>query len=265
MPESPSIIQLQDLVELKNAPAPAAAFHIAPRQQAGRWPVQLLPTLSPNPLKHRGWWAVPGELCGDAPHKYHPKYLMAVLSTPLPEETSNTSDIGAKHPPIWPVPKIEFTTDESVRRSMALNGMRMSLEYFESGSLRVLQLIEQRLAAEQRDIVHDVLVYLMQKVLDIRSQSQEARLLRAEALAAYLGLEQERVNHLLLSSRLSPGQIAAQIENGYAGPVRRTIDVPALVESQLEHLRPTLRQYQAQQKQALWLLDEVMRLLRQSR
>ncbi|MBV9868277.1 MAG: hypothetical protein JO316_23225 [Abitibacteriaceae bacterium] len=265
MAESPPTLPLQELVELAVAPTPPAAFYIAPRQQENRWQVQLLPTPYPSISQRGGWWAVLHEMCGDAPHKYHPKYLMAVLSAGTLLDGESLLATLLSQLLEWPVPAIDFTTEEFVRRSMSLNGMRMSLEYFESGSLRVIQLVEQRLDAGQRDVVHDVLVYLMQQIVDIGAKAQEARLLRAESLAAYLGLQQERVNHLLLSSRLASRRIAEQIQNGYAGPVRRAIDVPALVQSQLAHLRPTLQQYKREENQVLWLLDEIVGLLRQNR
>lgn len=257
MPAS-NTINLTDLVALRDSPQAASVFFIAQRQSRGRWNVRAL--LNPSlVVKRAGWWATATDLCGDTPTKYHPKYAMAILSaaTPLQEPAPTLQHSR--------LPAIAFGTEEFTRRSMALNGMRMSLEYFESGSLRVLQLVEQRLAVGQRDVVHDVLVYLIQRVLDRRAEMQEARLLRAEAIAAYLGLNQSRVNILLLAARLTPRYMARQLEAGYAGPVRRAIDVAGLIESQIALLRPILRDYQHKERQALYLLDQVALLLSQSR
>ncbi|MDQ3813492.1 MAG: hypothetical protein M3347_06020, partial [Armatimonadota bacterium] len=175
--------------------------------------------------------------------------------------TIDGNDKAARPLPKWHLPQIQFSTDEHVRRSMTLNGMRMSREYFESGSLRVLQLIVSRLQEGQRDVVHDVLVYLMNQILDIRAVEQEARLLRAESVAAYLGLQQEQVNRLFLTQRLSPQQITHKIESEFAGPVRRAIDVPQLIENQVRYLQPALRQANREERHVLWLLDEVVQLL----
>ena len=165
--------------------------------------------------------------------------------------------------PRWPISRIEFSTGEETRRSMALNGMRMSMEYFDTGSPRIFQLIENRLAAGQRDVVHDVLVYLMQQVLDVRARAAEARDLRAESIAAYLGLQPPCVRLLLHAARLSAASIAATVEADFAGPVRRTIDIRALIESQLGLLRPQLRQFSRQEQTILQLMDAVaMRLHR---
>jgi len=252
-------IKLADLVEVHPKPLSGTLFHISPRQRHGRWQVALVSETTV--AASRSLWAAPREKCGDAPDKYHPKYVMAVLSaqSPLPENTKGEPVLDLLQQ--WPVPRIDFSTEEFVRRSMSLNGMRMSMEYFETGSRRVVQLIEQRLEAGQRDIVHDVLVYLMQRVLDLRAAEREARSLRAESVAAYLGLNQDRVNQLFLAVRLMPERITAQIEAEYAGPIRRKIDVPGLVAAQVNHLKPSLRQFRHQEQHALKMIDETLRLL----
>jgi hypothetical protein len=186
---------------------------------------------------------------------------MAILSASSPEASENTVAEVLE----WALPRIDFATGEEVRRSMTLNGMRMSLEYFQTGSPRVLQLVDSRLQAAQCDVVHDILVYLMQRILDIRAESREARDLRAESLAAYLGLDHERVRLLMLAPKLSADAIADALQNNYAGPVRRALDVTALVESQLSHLRPQLRGFERQEQHVLPLMDEIVtRLYRDS-
>lgn len=140
---------------------------------------------------------------------------------------------------------------------MTLNGMRMSLEYVQTGSPRVLQLVESRLSAGQRDVAHDVLVYLMRQVMDVRAREREARDLRAESVAAYLGLYEPRVRLLFAARRLTAAAVSAAIAAGFAGPVRRVIDVEALVQSQLHHLRPQLRALRHEEEKLLRLLDEI--------
>ncbi len=150
-----------------------------------------------------------------------------------------------------------WTTASEVRRSMTLNGMRMSLEYRQTGSLRVLQLVESRLAAGQRDVAHDVLVYLIRQVMDVRASEQEARGLHAQSVAAYLGLSEPRVRLLFAARRLSAASMSAAIAGGFAGPVRRSLDVPALIASQLRHLRPQLQALKEEEDRWLWLLDQI--------
>jgi hypothetical protein len=160
------------------------------------------------------------------------------------------------------VPAISFTTDADVRRSMTLNGMRMSLEHFQSGSNRVLDLVENRLQLAQRDIVHNILVFLMEQVLDTRARAQEARDLRAEAVAAYLGLEPQRVNTLFAPARLAAQKIATRLESGEAGIVRRQIDIRALCEGQVALLRRELRQSANEETVVLELIDNIVARLR---
>ena len=213
------------------------------------------------PLHARGgWWLVPGESVGDSPNLYNPKYAMAILSAQVAGLSRNSEALSA-----WPLPRIDFATGEEVRRSMSLNGMRMSMEYFQTGSPRVLQLVESRLEAAQRDVVHDVLVYLMQQVLDIRARAEEARDLRAESLAAYLGLDQSRVRRLLSPQRLSATSIADALHNNFAGPVRRALDVPTLVEGQLKNLGSQLRGFKREEQSVVRLMDKIVnRLFRDS-
>jgi len=212
--------------------------------------------------------------CGDAPHLYHPRYVMAILSAQTeqapeqttPEQTTPEQTTPEQTTPValcdFPIPTISFSTPEDVRRSMTLNSMRMSLEYFQSGSLRVLDLVENRLERGQRDIVHDLCVYLMRHLLDIRSREREARNLRAESVAAFLGLNEARVQELFWATRLSAAQIARKLQNGHAGALRRVLDVETLVGNQLALLRPQLQQTAQEEAQVFWLIDQVVTHLR---
>lgn len=197
--------------------------------------------------------------CGDAPHLYHPRYVMAILSAQAEQAPEQTTPVALCD---FPIPTISFSTPEDVRRSMTLNSMRMSLEYFQSGSLRVLDLVENRLERGQRDIVHDLCVYLMRHLLDIRSREREARNLRAESVAAFLGLNEARVQELFWATRLSAAQIARKLQNGHAGALRRVLDVETLVQNQLALLRPQLQQTAQEEAQVFWLIDQVVTRLR---
>ena len=204
---------------------------------------------------------------GDAPHLYHPRYVMAILSAQV--ESARLDGEQSVQPTValrdFPISVIEFSTPEDVRRSMTLNSMRMSLEYFQNGSLRVLDLVENRLRQGQRDIVHDLCVYLMRHLADIRAREREARGLRAESVAAFLGLNEARVQQLFWLTRLSTKHIAQKLQDGHAGTLRRALNVEDLVENQIALLRPQLQQAAQEEAQVFWLLDRVVALLRSSK
>jgi hypothetical protein len=186
-----------------------------------------------------------------ASNEYHPHFISAVLSSATAQANhENTGDQS--------IPAIEFTTDSDIRRSMTLNGMRMATEFFAYGSPRVLTLIEQRLQDAQRDVVHDVLVYLWERVLLIRANALEAKNLQAESLAAYLGLEPKRVSTLLEETPLSAARVAERIEHGDAGKVQRALNVAALTENLLARLQPELEEEERNQERVLFLIDEIV-------
>jgi len=253
-------VLVADLLELRDSTTAGAAFHVLPRRAGRRC---LVASAESEILADsHGWWVTPRADVGDTPDKYHPKYVMAVLASKAAARM-NRDGAGTMALPLpqWALPLIGFVTEEFTRRSMTLNGMRMTTEYFASGSPRVLQLIEQRLVAGQRDVVHDVLVYLMERVLQARAEAREARLWRAESVAAYLGLDQKRVNTLFLAPRLAAPQLAAALQAGAAGELRRAINIDALLESQVRHLQPVLRRHRRQECGVLQLIDEVAQRL----
>ena len=251
------ILPLADLFVLEEHPSVRSGFHVLPRRPGARC-VATVPVDPASECVRTGWWATERDAVGDAPGKYNAKYAMAVLSSKPAAQVNQAKEHDTVTAlPQWVLPKIVFDTEEFTRRSMTLNGMRMSTEYFTSGSQRVIQLIEQRLEVGQRDVIHDVLVYLMRQVLDVRAQATEARLLRAESVAAYLGLDQNRTNHLFLTRRLVPAEIAASLEAGVAGRIRRAVAVLPLLEGQVRHLQPTLRHCRRQERRIMELIDGV--------
>lgn len=191
---------------------------------------------------------------------YHPHYLPAVLSSEItttrnfPQHESDGESSNEE----WSIPAIEFTTEEWTRRSMTLNGMRMSTEFLAHDSPRVLQLVEQRLQEKQGDVVHDVLVYLWERILQIRADMDEARTLQAESLAAYLGLQPTPIIELFLSPELSIPEIVRQINSGVAGPPRRALHVAPLLENLLARLRPELEELQSQENRIRQLINEIV-------
>ena len=235
-----------------------SAFFVASRQRLGRWRVT-----STRCNEESGYFIVPRDdapvAVGDAPDKLHPLYLAAnVAARALTRETSRKNAVAL---PDLPIPRIIFSTDEATRRSMTLNGMRMSTEYFANGSNRVLELIENRLEIGQSDVVHNVLVYLMRRVFDIQAEAEEARDLRAEALSAFLGLDLNATRKLLSSTRPSARCMAQSILGGEAGIMRRKIsdsDLLSLSQNQMQILLPQLRNAFREEEHVLRLVDEIV-------
>lgn len=251
-----AIIVLSELFSFARAFSPDAAWFLQTRRRDGKVSARvLMPEETQSATLRGGVWATPiGEKCADAPNKYHPLYVAAMLQCGLFE-------VDAGGVAAFSVPALVFTSDEFTRRSMTLNGMRMSTEFFQTGSERVLELLRNRLQLGQRDIIADVLVYQYRRVLDVRSEMREARVLRAESVAAFLGLSQPRVETLLLSPRLNAKRLTAQLENGQAGEIKRALNLRALVDNQLRLLKPELLKLQARERTARHLLRESARLL----
>lgn len=231
---------------------------IGPRH-AGRFMVAVANEIPP--LFSIRFSVAPSNCCGDRPNQYHPKFLMALLGSPAanaftPNAWATLSGVS-KFARLgqFAVPSVSFTTDEWTRRSMTLNAMRMSREFLDADSPRVLQLVNSRLQAGQRDVVHDVLVYLINQIEQMRESSFQARVLRADSIAAYLGVQADPVRSLLLSPRLDAAHIAAAINSRCAGPVRRALDLNDLVESQLALLTSELKATVAQERRVCKLID----------
>lgn len=227
-----------------------AMFCVASRRRLNRWRVTSTRSNNEDVL-----FIVPRNdapvSIGDAPDKLHPLYLAAMIS-------SQKKPIAL---PDLPIVNINFSTDEATRRSMTLNGMRMSTEYFANGSQRVLELVENRLAIGQSDVIHNVLVYLMRRVFDVQAEVEEARDLRAEALSAFLGLDQNATRQLLSSTRPSARCVTQRILNSEAGTMRRKIsdgDLLSLTQNQMQILLPQLRNSFREEEHILRLVDEIV-------
>ena len=176
----------------------------------------------------------------------------------LTSRVATERNLSAAHFLQWKFPAIAFVTQEATRRSMTLNGLRMSTEYFASGSPRVLLFIEQRLQDDQADVVHDVLVYLMQRILQWRTLMEEERALQAESLAAYLGLDASRVQELLFDWPVQISQMSGKIEAGFAGTPRRVVNLASLLENQLLRFSAATQELKDQEDRVLRLIDEVV-------
>lgn len=214
------MIPLHELFHIHDAPQPGATYAAA-RERDG-W------TLRPmgDALRQQAdFYMVPTALCGDSPRLYHPLYAAACL-------WRTDGELG-----VATLPAIEFTTDQATRRSMTLNAMRMTLEHLQTGSRRVLELVENRLAAGQRDVAHDALVYLMRRVEDERAALQEARDLCADSLAAWLGLEPS-ATRTLMGRCEDAEELAARLGAGEAGTPRRSLDIGAICRNQWAQLEP---------------------------
>ena len=189
---------------------------------------------------------------------YHPHYIAAILFSDSAAQTNQQQNQHQNQFENWQIPSIEFTTDNKTRRSMTVNGMRMATEFFAHDSPRILTLVEQRLQAGQRDVVHDVLVYLWERVLLMRANAQESKKLQSESLAAYLGLEPNRVGELFRESPLSAARIAQRIQSNEAGKPQREIDVLSLTENLLARLQPELEEMQQNEDRILFLIEEII-------
>jgi hypothetical protein len=246
-------ISLAELFLVTPQPHPITGLLVStasiPTVLQGNWRVD------PAGVKRKGtqFWLVPTERVGDAPGQYNPAYVAAMLSLVSAEEGA-LEEVS--------IPTIEFTTDDATRRSMTLNGMRMTVEWQQTGSRRMLELIENRLGAGQRDIAHNVLVYLMQQVWDIRAEEREERDLRAESVAAFLGLDELATRTLFQTPDLAAVEIARAIENGEAGPLRRQLDLVPLLENQLALLESPLTALHEREERFIGLIGEVSELLR---
>lgn len=189
------------------------------------------------------WCAAPREMVGDAPDKYHPLYVAALLTArnvfPSPQDAY--------------FPAIHFATDADTRRSMTLNAMKMTREYSQQpvAAPRILQLVEGRLAAGQRDVVHDALVYLMRQILAAREEMMRESELRAAAITAFLGLSPGQI--MALSPRRD-AQLAATL----IASTRRAVDVAGVLEMQRRILRGALIPLRRAERNYLKLLDVVV-------
>lgn len=260
------MIEIGALIEVSTVFQHGAIFRV--RELNKNFPIdQRLPVMAVSAsqfqdrflsyLSEEWLWALSQPLCGDSPTQYHPKFLMALLSS----LSARTHNQGHESFLQWQFPAIRFETEEWTRRSMTLNGMRMSTEYFAHDSPRVLQLIEQRLEAGQADVVHNVLVYLMQSVLETHIAFDEERALQAESLAAYLELDADRVQALLFEWPLQTAEFIHKIETGFAGTPRSLPDISALIENQLARFSVSFQEIKNQEDKAFGLIDEVVACL----
>ena len=259
-----SSISIGELLDLRSEFQASAAFGVLRPTQASQRVQVFIADSSKIDLS--SLWAIPHERCGESPTQFHPKFLMALLAS-LPIQTRNPATQNMEE---WQIPAIEFETEESTRLSMTLNGMRMSTEYFASGSPRVLQLVQQRLQAGQADVVHDILVYLMQRALELSTAFAQERGQLAESIAAYLGLNQTRVEELLAAlladelwgnCQLESAPLALQIENRKIGTPRANINIAALIQNQAARFNDEATHLQAQHERVLQLIDEVVQRL----
>lgn len=260
-----SPLLLSDLVALQAEPAADAVFVVSLSGKSTFVTVSenITARATESAVTDAGhlWFCRPTPLCGSNFHQYHPRFVMAALSI-LPVADISSGKIAAALLKTA-IPRVTFSTGIDVRRSMTLNAMRMSTELFEHGSERVFQLAQNRLDAGQTDVVHDLLVYLMEALLDIRRQFAEECTLRAESMAAYLGLSPAKVLLLLPPALTDEAALVAALQNGQAGAIKRSIDLPALVASQLSLLRPHATGAQMQQEYMLNVISSVFAIWKQ--
>jgi hypothetical protein len=256
-------VSLSNLIQLQRQPINDAVFVIASGKSTF---IQVAESDEFSPQENF-FYASPTPLCGDSAHQYNPCFVMAVLSvTPMVGRSRRgRREAGSASQPYLTelldqiqLPKVLFDTDPNIRRSMTLNAMRMSTELFALGSERVFQLAQQRLEADQPDVVHDLLVYLMHAILDARRDYAQETALRAESLAAYLGIEPTKV--LLLMREYGDDELALtnSLEQGQAGILQRKLNVAALVNNQMELLTPYRQSAQRKETQVIEIIRRVL-------
>jgi len=242
-------IPLSNLVQLQNQPANNALFVILPGKSTFIQIAKNIEYTSTNNL----FWAIPTPVCGVSADQYNPYFIMAVLSvTPSPDKLDILNQIQ--------LPKVLFHTHPNIRRSMTLNAMRMSTELFAVGSERVYQLAKQRLEANQPDVVHDLLVYLMHAVLDARLEYEQELALRAESIAAYLGINSPKVLLLMRDYDDDTSALTQSLEQGNAGKLQRELNVAALVRNQKELLTPYQQSAIEKETQVIEMIRRVLDL-----
>lgn len=237
------MIPLPDLLQISETRQPGTALKaiLAP----DGWQFFESDESTPLTAGGRSLLLTPTALCGDSPRLYHPLFPAACLWR-AHVDLSQAS-----------VPAIPFTTEESVRRSMTLNSMRMTLEHFQTGSDRLLELVDNRLAAGQRDVVHDALVYLMRRLADIHAAQRETENLCADSLAAWLGLH-PRDTQALLARSGNADELASGLAAGEAGELRRKLDLGAVCRNQWAQLEPE-REVSNREEDALFALVKGIR------
>lgn len=220
-------VHIQQLIQLQHNAKDDAAFIISLDKSTFKYADVINPCLSDVNIL----WACPTPLCGDGVEQYNPCFIMAVLSvTPL----SNNLELLNQAQ----LPEVLFTTHSDIRRSMMLNSMRMSDEFVESGIERIFEITKQRLTKNQTDVVHDHLAYLMHAILGARREYAQEALLRAESIAAYLGISHAKVLLLLNQYGDDVDGLTASLEGGYAGTLQRKLNIAALIRNQMELLKP---------------------------
>jgi len=245
-------ISLIDLIELQTVPTDDAVMAINISHQSTLSKSTLMAIPPEMAVTSDLWWGRPTPFCGNGYQQYHPAFVMAVLNT------VNISNPTLATLQQWQIPQEIFSTGIDVRRSMTLNAMRMSTELFDYGSERVFLLAQNRLDAGQTDVVHDLLVYLMEALLDINRQFTAECALRAESIAAYLGISPAKVLLFIKPALADIKPFIKTLQSGSAGSVKRQIDLPALVTAQLELLRPHA---DAAEKQETYMRDVISTVL----
>lgn len=241
-------VSLDQLIQLQNEPAGDTAFVI---NLAKSTFIHVEKDIV-YPANDIEYYASPTPLCGDGAQQYNPCFVMAVLSiTPL---------LDIELIPKIQLPKVLFDTHPNIRRSMTLNAMRMSTELFAIGSERVYQLAQQRLDANQPDVVHDLLVYLMHAILDARREYAQETALRADSIAAYLGIDPAKVLLLMHDLAEDESALAESLERGNAGKLQRELNVAALVRNQIELLAPYQQSAIAKETQVIEMIRRVFEL-----
>lgn len=71
-----------------------------------------------------------------------------------------------------PIRRISFTTPPDLRTSLVAHARDLYVRSLTAGYVDILAFTDERLAADQTDVIHDVLAFLAQQMIDLNKQKQ---------------------------------------------------------------------------------------------
>jgi hypothetical protein len=136
----------------------------------------------------------------------------------------------------------------------------MSSEFLDSGSERIFEITQQRLEENQTDVIHDHLAYLMHAILDTRRAYAQEASLRAESIAAYLGISPAKVLLLIQQYGDNVAGLTMSLEEGKAGILHRKLDTTALINNQIELLLPFQKDAREKESSIIEFIGKIVKM-----
>jgi hypothetical protein len=107
---------------------------------------------------------------------YEATYILALLSSKLLDRrfrvTSGTTNVVVYELEQLPFPKIVFGTSSQRRKQLAEKGHKLYQRCLSEGHTCVLEFVEHHLKQDENDVVHDLLAYLAQTMIDLNKEKQ---------------------------------------------------------------------------------------------